>query len=263
MTKPTPPLENSLRLEPGDRVPNFVLPNHEDRYHAFYSLTLGDALLLIFYANSGDDQVVSELRAVQRLFPRFADQSAEIMVVNQDSVRRNAEVKAEFPTLDEILSEPKHMITEAIARAVNPGFSSTDSETLPVFGLVLDRNQRVLAGLQAGDRPIADRALEVLARHPVDEGQEIRAVAPVQIVPNVLAPGLCQRLIKLWQSEGHEEGLVYQVDAGKNVHKVDFEQKRRLDHVIQDQALIALLRRRSAPGSPTKGSRLTISGISF
>jgi hypothetical protein len=113
--------------------------------------------------------------------------------------------------------------------------------------MVLDDNQRVLAALQPGTRPLAEQALDILAHHPREEGYEIREVAPVQIVPNVLAPGLCQRLIKLWQSGGHEEGLVYRVDSGRNVHSVDFEQKRRLDHVIRDKSMIDLLSRLIGP----------------
>jgi predicted 2-oxoglutarate/Fe(II)-dependent dioxygenase YbiX len=68
--------------------------------------------------------------------------------------------------------------------------------------------------------------------------------APVLIVPYVFEPALCQRLIA-----GHQQGE--SIDSGYMVERdgvtrlvVDHDRKRRRDWVINDDALIALMRKR-------------------
>jgi predicted 2-oxoglutarate/Fe(II)-dependent dioxygenase YbiX len=93
--------------------------------------------------------------------------------------------------------------------------------------------------------------LRVVAPFPVDQGEAAMAAlrtliaqtdpaadfAPVLVVPRVLEPALCKRLIDLYEAQGGEEsGFMRQVD-GKTVRLTDPEHKRRRDASIDDPAL--------------------------
>ena len=71
--------------------------------------------------------------------------------------------------------------------------------------------------------------------------------APVLILPNVFEPGLCQKLISLYDVEGGNESGVVRNDAGV----IDAAMKRRKDYTINDQEIIRgikiRLMRRVAP----------------
>ena len=56
--------------------------------------------------------------------------------------------------------------------------------------------------------------------------------APVLLIPNVLPPEICRRLISLWESENEESGFVKQID-GKTVGIVDYSHKIRRDHYLK------------------------------
>ena len=96
MTKHRSTPQESLRLDPGDRVPNFVLPNHRGKFHAFYGLTLGDPLMLIVYQSNADPVVLRELETVASLHPRIKECSADIMVINQESAANNTKLSQRF-----------------------------------------------------------------------------------------------------------------------------------------------------------------------
>jgi peroxiredoxin/predicted 2-oxoglutarate/Fe(II)-dependent dioxygenase YbiX len=75
--------------------------------------------------------------------------------------------------------------------------------------------------------------------------------APVLILPNVFEPGLCHKLIELYQQHGGEEsGFMREVD-GKTVLRTDPSHKRRKDYTVTDPELMRQLqirmRRRVVP----------------
>ena len=47
---------SALTLEPGDRVPNFILPNHEGNGIMFYNKTHGGPALLMLYDRNDDKE---------------------------------------------------------------------------------------------------------------------------------------------------------------------------------------------------------------
>lgn len=75
--------------------------------------------------------------------------------------------------------------------------------------------------------------------------------APVLFIPHVLEPGLCQKLIDLYEADGgRDSGFMRQVD-GKTVEIMDSGFKRRRDLLITDEQLLshlnALMARRLRP----------------
>ena len=101
---------------------------------------------------------------------------------------------------------------------------------------------------------VVDPSLHVLASFPisnVDDGNEtvftfldrlpdpvnfagFEIPAPVLILPNVFEPGLCQKLISLYDVGGGFESGVHRDQA----HVIDATMKRRKDYTINDQEII-------------------------
>jgi predicted 2-oxoglutarate/Fe(II)-dependent dioxygenase YbiX/peroxiredoxin len=107
------------------------------------------------------------------------------------------------------------------------------------FWLLLDPTLRALALLpiERGAEAIAALAAAV-QQPPKDEW------APVLLVPNVLEPDLCRRLIALYEEKGGEpSGFMREVD-GKTVLLTDPEHKLRRDCTVEDPQLRTLLLQR-------------------
>jgi hypothetical protein len=104
---------------------------------------------------------------------------------------------------------------------------------------------------------LLDRALRVVGTFPVSAGTSVFSVlfdqimedtrtvqAPVLTVPRVLEPALCRRLIELYDANGGVESGFMREANGKTIGVVDFQHKRRADHIIEDQGLRAVLLQR-------------------
>jgi predicted 2-oxoglutarate/Fe(II)-dependent dioxygenase YbiX len=72
------------------------------------------------------------------------------------------------------------------------------------------------------------------ARHLLrEEPRDVVGHAPVLIVPNVLPPEACRRLIEVWETRGNEDsGFMRQV-GGDTVGMYDYNHKIRRDHFLQ------------------------------
>jgi predicted 2-oxoglutarate/Fe(II)-dependent dioxygenase YbiX len=102
--------------------------------------------------------------------------------------------------------------------------------------VVLDPMQRVLgyAAIAQAERVFADLA----ARPPAERHAGVEVVAPVLTVPRVLEPGLCRRLIDLYEADGGAPSGTMRQQGGQTIGVLsDF--KRRRDAEIQDKALVA------------------------
>ncbi|MFQ5783632.1 MAG: redoxin domain-containing protein [Alphaproteobacteria bacterium] len=240
--------EPPLTLEPGDRVPNFTLPNHEGTGLMFYNKTRGGPIALFVYARNADAAAGREIAALAAHRPALDELGAEIFVINRDSAGNNAALVAAHGLGGHVLSDPMGRITGAFAAAVTPGWAEETASTLPVFCLALDPNQRILEVIHAGDRPLAERVVEALRRGlPAPEARDLTTAAPVLMLPNMLDPATCRRLVEVWETGGHEEGNVFAVKGGKPVSYVDLARKKRLDHAVRDPALTGELMRTLGP----------------
>lgn len=107
--------------------------------------------------------------------------------------------------------------------------------------VALDPTQRVLgyAGMAQAERVFADLA----SRPPADRHAGVEVVAPVLTVPRVLEPGLCRRLIDLYEADGGAPSGIMQQKGDQTIGVLsDF--KRRRDAEICDGALVAEIRAR-------------------
>jgi predicted 2-oxoglutarate/Fe(II)-dependent dioxygenase YbiX/peroxiredoxin len=70
------------------------------------------------------------------------------------------------------------------------------------------------------------------------------AAAPVLVVPNVFDRDLCRRLIALHDQTGGEDSGFMREENGITMLRVDHNHKRRRDQMIEDQAMVDLLKAR-------------------
>jgi len=216
-----------LALEPGDRVPNFILPNHEGTQVMFYNKTQGGPVVLLI-AGEGDD-AARETGAFVDRWAAFRDHAAELFVI--------ARAAAAPPPPGAgilFLNDPLGKITASLAGAVR----GEAGDATPPLALLLDHNQRLLGVATRTRRPLVETALDLLAsRLPDCEALAISTTAPVLTLPNMLDAETRQSLIDLWETQGHREGDVFAVKDGRPTRGIDFSKKKRQDHTIFDDAL--------------------------
>lgn len=218
------------RLEPGDRFPDFGLPDQAGTVRSLYQRARGSGTAIFV---DSDDALRSSLRALGDAYQVARLES----VIVDDSARDAASVN---------LADPSGRFRQGLRAMV--GHPSGPSGPRPL-AILLDRNQRILSLSAEGD--LARWALVRWSEEAPPPAGEIRQVAPVLTVPNVLSPADCRALIARWHKEGHEAGTVTSVVDGKVVERQYDGVKKRRDHLLSDPAvrkpLMAMVARRLGP----------------
>ena len=229
-----PPVE----LAPGDRFPNFVLPDQTGEARSFLERAKGNPILIV---GDSDD---AGLQALAQAAPKDAGFTVMALVPDAPdaAAARAARLQIDFP----LLGDSAGKIREALRRML--GFGPRGA-----FAVLLDSNQRITAATTGLDKADLVRAAvdRIRAVPRVEAGLDLKGVAPVLIIPNVLTPEDCRALIDRWERVGHEEGEVASIVQGEQVSRVHKAMKSRRDHRIMDEAvlreLMALIGRRIAP----------------
>lgn len=216
-----PPFE----LAPGDRFPNFVLPDQSGAARSFLERAKGSPLLIV---GDCDD---AGLRALEQagLSAAGVDCIALVAELPEAAAKRAARENLGFP----LLCDSAGKIREALRRML--GFGPRGA-----FVVLLDPNQRVTA-LRAGldQAALLGWAIErARAVPPAEAGFYLSGVAPVLLVPDVLTREHCRALIDRWERLGHEEGQVHSIVKGEEKSRVHKDMKSRRDHRIMDEAVL-------------------------
>ena len=230
-----PPTE----LAPGDRFPNFILPDQSGTARSFLERAKGQPLLVV---GDTDD---AGLKALQQagLKEIGFDCLALVAEAPDAAAPRAAKLDTGYP----LLCDSAGKIREALRKMMGIGPRGA-------FAVLLDPNQRVTATLNGADSAdLVRRAVDQARATPQgkDSPQYLKGVAPVLLVPDVLTPEHCRLLIARWETLGHEEGHVASIVKGEQTQRVHKEMKSRRDHRIMDetvlQELASLVGRRIAP----------------
>jgi predicted 2-oxoglutarate/Fe(II)-dependent dioxygenase YbiX len=218
------------RLEPGDRFPDFGLPDQAGTVRSLYQRARGSGTA-IFVDSS--DALRSSLRVLGDAY-----QTARLdSVIVDDSAGDAASVN---------LADPSGRFRQGLRAMIGHPSGSSGPQPLAIL---LDRNQRILSLSVEGD--LARWALARWSEEALPPSGEIRQVAPVLTVPNVLSPADCRAVIARWHKEGHEAGSVMSMVDGKMVERQYDSVKKRRDHLLSDPAvrkpLMAMVARRLGP----------------
>lgn len=211
------------QLESGDRFPNFSLTDQWGQHRYFLERAKGNPLLVVIDPTA---DVLSTLRAKH-------EAGMDILAIAESSGRPTPDLP--FPLLADTAGKVRQSLRDMAGQP----------ET-GCFALMLDSNQRI-TGIHAAAEIAALSAAPGLPAL----GPQISSVAPVLLVPNVLAPETCRALIARWEQDGNEEGRVHSIVEGVEVQRVHDTMKRRRDHRITDDALMKplaqVIGRRIAP----------------
>jgi len=224
-------------LEPGDPAPWFVAPSPSNPKFAF-SATTGRYILLGFMPPSGPRRDAA-FNAFQAHRARFDDEHLSAFLVLRDAASI-AQARNQRPGLRWFL--------DAEGRVSRLYGALDDRGGEHPYWLLLDPTHRTLATIAFDDLDELYARIEALP--PVDDyaGAELRA--PVLILPRVLEPELCQRLIATYEAQGGApSGVMRDVD-GRTVGVLDdFKRRRDLflhEKPIQDE-LMSRIRKRLTP----------------
>lgn len=189
---------------PGDRSPDFLVPGADGRPDTFYARYCGRPVALVL------------TRDAARL-DRFAAVPRALGVVAAPGA---ATVSAAIPAMHD------------------------DGRLCAMLGLgdrdplvwVLDAMLRLRLRFDAADARQVACALAELGEPPHGASRAVCRSAPVLVVPDVLSPSLCARLVEAHASDHGASGMIRLVD-GRPTLVPDASAKRRDDHRLTDAAL--------------------------
>lgn len=178
--------EESLLL-PGDRVPEFILPDAETRLHNFYDLVRGRPAVLVLAANTARQEQWDEIKGYADIALVLDSAGVDLFIVTNDGVESMAMVSKAIPAPAIWLADIKGVVNLALRTG-----GKLDKSGL--ISLFLDSNQRVIAikGAEPGHAPWA---LGVLRGLSAEAPLALGTVAPVLILPRVLDEEACRRLL--------------------------------------------------------------------
>lgn len=217
------------RLDQGERAPDFVLPCQNGTPTRFYAKVGGKPTVLLFY--DADD--VNRLLRFSEILNDYASGSVSIFVVKRDNPAVNRQRSTEREMLSPVFVDTKGEVRTAYRLGID--------EKNVLF--VLSPNLRVLASLPLKDEAsTAHKTISILdAALPQVDPEEIKAHAPVLLIPDVLAPGICQELIHAWETQGHTATGVESSRRDQREDIISLDHKQRHDHTIRDENLLRRL----------------------
>lgn len=222
-------------LLPGDPAPWFHAQALEGNPRYVFDTAAGRPALMLFLGSGAHPVTAAALKTVARHRAMFDDVNACFFGVSCD---------------------PADVSARRIAQDI-PGvrwFLDHDGRVSRLYGAAKE-GEASLAAYQP-HWLVVDRFLRVAGRFPIDQGEAAVAAlgalvgelpdipAPVLVVPRVLEPAMCRRLIYLYEAEGGEDSGFMREENGITVLKVDHGHKRRADHHIADEDLKGQLRAR-------------------
>ena len=225
----------SKMLLPGDQAPWFHAPALAGNPRYAFDTAAGRPILLLLAGTAGHARVQAALATLTARRHVFDDQHACFFGVTTDP--RDVEdgrVAQMLPGIRWFLD-----YDGAVSRRYGAIEGESNVAQYRPHWLVLDTTLRVVArfGIDAGHDAID--ALEALIATPDD-----LPGAPVLVVPRVLEPEMCRRLIALYEENGGEDSGFMREENGITVGRIDHNHKRRSDYHVEDGALREQLRAR-------------------
>lgn len=222
---------------PGEPAPWFHAPVLEGNPRYALDSAGGRWVLLLFMGSADRGTARAALRTLQQYRPLFDDDRACFFGITADPADvAEGRIARQVPGIRWFLDYDRRVST------LYGAASAGDAGAYAAHWLLLDPMLRVeaRAPLAEGDRILA--ALRARLAEPAEPVEP--PTAPVLVIPGVLPPELCRRLIGEYDRNGGRESGFMREENGITVERLDPQYKRRADHRIDDQQLIALLKAR-------------------
>jgi peroxiredoxin/predicted 2-oxoglutarate/Fe(II)-dependent dioxygenase YbiX len=232
-----------VNLTRGDPVPWFrARSTTNPRYN--FTLAAGRFIVVCFYGTAADDAGRGAIAAIEANRTLFDDRRISLFGVSFDPTdEREQRIAESLPGIRYFLD-----FDGAVSRAYG---AVAEDEPITAkmryrrFWLVIDPMLRVRAVFPFEANHDAMFAfLRDLPQPGLFAGFEIHP--PVIMLPDVFEPDLCKRLIDAYEINGSKESGVMTERDGLTTMTMDPGRKRRRDHLLTDQDLIAAARSRIA-----------------
>jgi predicted 2-oxoglutarate/Fe(II)-dependent dioxygenase YbiX len=207
-----------------------------------FHTTGGRYLLLCFFGSAGDPAGQAALRFVASRRSLFDDDRFSFFGVSTDPEdERTGRVQQSIPGVRVFWD-----FDGTVGRLYGALPLHPDSRALRPLWVLLNPGLQVMAVLpfaqDGSDRDRLDAMLSALP--PVSHYGGLEMHAPVIILPDVLEPDLCSRLMRDYEAWGGERsGFMREVD-GKTVALHDPAHKLRSDFIVEDEELKRVLQQR-------------------
>jgi peroxiredoxin len=220
-------VKKNKTLEIGDWMPAYEGTSHTgDKCGS--DVDVGHPTVLVFERATPPAASDSLLRELRNGWDNFKAVAARIVVISRRSREDNLAVATRAGGIPFVLlSDPNGVAAVA--------FGLSNVSTGPGFSTVLsDGNRRVVRLYDVPADDAATHVERVLAdlRLLVEPPQDFVGHAPVLLIPNVLPPKVCQRLIGLWEQQNEDSGSMVMRD-GKTVEVFNYNHKIRRDHFLR------------------------------
>lgn len=226
------------RLEPGDFVPNFVLPDVLGQPTGLFTHSRGNPMVLVFVAASH----ARHLEAFARRAAQF--RGADLFIVTRLSPAENQALANQVVLPWGVLSDGGGSVFAAYAG---------DGGSLTTY--TLDRGLRVAAVTRTEDATTqAEAALLAIAGLAASGvAREAPSPAPVLLLPRAIEPDFCRELIDIWHGQetfysgGHDSLADRDTDYGAGVKISKIRRDLEITDATLQKRLAAAFGRRIVP----------------
>lgn len=196
-----------------------------------FDTAAGRPVLMLFFGSAAHPASAAALARVQERRALFDDANAAFFGVTVDPVdSAKARIVQQLPGVRFFLDHD---------RAVSRAFGAENEGAYHGHFLLLDRSLRVVARYGVTQPDAALDAFAALVAEPATPDW-----APVVMVPNVLEPELCRRLIDLYEADGGSESGFMRDVGGMTKLLVDPGHKVRRDYLVEEPELARGLNQR-------------------
>ena len=218
-------------ITPGDRVPNFRLPDQTNARRSFYHEMTGGPILLLVGDSASASGVGEALSLLQERNEALRSSGIDLFGILGVEVLAVAGLAQSLDLSFPVFADGQKRTTDALLSG-----STGVGQQKPALRLIaLDRNQRVLTMEDGTLTPERLDFFESTLKEeitPKETPQIFSCPAPVMVLPRTLPPRTCKELIGLWHNEHHEGGFS---DGKENTY--DPDKKKTLEHVIREDGL--------------------------
>ena len=232
-------------------MPDFQLMDTERLIRSLLSLAVGKPIVVLFYPDNKASLARDTLQDFAEVNESLAKR-AVVFAINGETVEENIRFSEEMELPFPLLADPE----QRAITLYNLGRAAPEENDSAFAGalacLVADRNRRIMRIDPCVTGPgHAQEVLAFLEGIPEDVPQEIGPHAPVLIVPQVLSPAFCRRLISHYETAGSQPSGVRRGDGHSSVNVLDADSKVRRDHFVVDpelkQQITGLILKRVVP----------------
>jgi hypothetical protein len=181
-------LEGEALLLPGDRMPNFILPDPAGNLLNFYQTLTGQPMVLLLPANTARQDQWDEIKGFAAAMPDLVAAGLGLAIVSNDGIESLAMVSTTIPAPAAWFADVNGLVNARLR-------SAAKFDLAGVICVLLDGDQRVIA-IRGHEPGHAAWALETFRARRAMESASLSAVAPVLLLPVVLDPATCRQLVE-------------------------------------------------------------------